>query len=76
MHWQLLVEVVVRGLWVFVCLGLLLFVGMIGWEIGEGEGFVALLAVGLVMHLAGKAGQLIKRKLYPSAANHAEDVVP
>ena len=76
MHWQLLVEVVIKGLWFFVCLGLLFFVGMIGSEMGEGAGFVALLAFGLVMHLAGKAWQLIKRILYRSAANYAEDVAP
>ena len=60
-EWLLLIDVVVHGLWCPAVCVLFLFAGEIGWELGDGAGFIAMLAVLAVGKLGHIAWQLIKR---------------
>jgi len=59
-EWLLLIDVVIRGLWVFACLGVFCLI-LKGTGGGEGGVFIAFIAVGLMTTLAKKVWQLIQR---------------
>ena len=61
-EWLLLIDVVIKGLWCFTCLGVMVFlIGMVGG--GEAEFIAAMFITGLMNVLGSKFWQLIKREV-------------